>query len=377
MEKKRILIMCNMDNTLYIYRRETVIRLLKEGYDVYVTFPYGDKVEYFKKLGCKYIETKVDRRGVNIFNDLILLKQYISLIKKIKPSCVLTYTIKSNVYGGIAAALNKVQYIANITGLGSAVENGGIMQKITIFLYKIAFRKIKTIFFQNTENMQLFKDKKIAKKAKYRLIPGSGVNLELFKVSEYPEESQPLEFLYMGRVMKEKGVDQYIETAEYIKKKYPDAKFHIIGYCEEAYEERLNKLQELGIIEYHGMQDDVRPFVKRSWCTIHPTYYPEGMSNVLLESAASGRPIITTNRPGCKEIVDDGVNGFLVEAKNTKDLINIVEKFINMPHEEKIKMGLAGRAKVEKTFDRNIVVEAYLEEIERELGHRECIEFAS
>lgn len=277
---------------------------------------------------------------------------------------VLTFTIKPNIYGGFAARINGVPYIANITGLGSAMESKGVMQKIATILYHIAFKKIKTVFFQNTENMKLFENKKIAL-GKHKLIPGSGVNLEEFKLLEYPKEDNGIEFIFIGRVMKEKGIEQYIETAKIIRNKYPKTKFHILGFCEEEYENILDSLSKEGIVEYHGMQKDVRPFIANTHCTIHPTYYPEGMSNVLLESCASGRPIITTDRSGCREIVDDGKNGFMVPIKNTEKLMETVEKFINMSHKDKMQMGLEGRKKVEKEFSRQIVVNAYMEEVEK------------
>lgn len=363
-EKKRVLIICNMDLVLYNFRKEIVHRLLSEGYEVYITFPKGDRVEYFENLGCKFIETKVDRRGINPIKDLKLLKSYNKIMKEIKPNMVLTFTIKPNIYGGMIARHNKIPYIANITGLGSALENKGIIQKITVMLYKIAFKKIKKVFLQNEENMQFFIDKNIAKE-KLKLIPGSGVNLSEFTVFEYPEENKPLEFLFLARVMKEKGIEEYIEMATRIKKKYKDVKFHILGFCEEQYQERLKKLQEENIVQYHGMQKDIRPFIEKSHCTIHPSFYPEGISNVLLESAACGRPVITTNRSGCRETVDDGINGYIVPIKDVDKLTEKVEQFINLPYEDKKKMGLAGRKKVEKEFDRNIVVNAYMKEIKK------------
>ncbi len=359
---KKVLIICNMDIVLYNFRKEIVHRLLKEGYEVYVTFPKGDWAEYFEKLGCKYIETTVDRRGMNPLKDFKLLKSYNRIMKEIKPDYVLTFTIKPNIYGGLAAKHNNIQYIANITGLGSALENNGFAQKLTVMLYKIAFKKLKRVFFQNEENMQFFVNKKIAI-GKHRLIPGSGVNLEEFKIMPYPVQDKPLEFLFIGRVMKEKGIDQYIEMAKRIKQKYSNVIFHILGFCEEEYQDTLKKLQEDGVLIYHGMQKDIRPFMLNSCCTIHPSYYPEGMSNVLLESAASGRPVITTNRSGCRETVDDGISGYIVPIKDIDALTSKVEQFINLPYEEKVKMGQAGRRKVEKEFDRNIVVDAYMEEI--------------
>jgi len=281
----------------------------------------------------------------------------------IRPDVVLTYTIKPNIYGGIACRLFKAPYIANITGLGTAVENKGMLQKIAIILYRIAFKDIKCVFFQNEENRRFFIDNNIAV-GKDRLIPGSGVNLEHFNVLNYPPDDI-VEFAFISRIMKEKGIEQYLEAAEYIKNKYPNTRFHVCGFCEEDYQDRLEEMQSKGIIIYHGMLCDVREILKITHCTIHPTYYPEGMSNVLLESAACGRAIITTNRSGCREIVDDGVSGYLVKQKDSIDLIEKIEQFLALSLEDKKRMGLAGRKKVEKEFDRKIVVDAYMEEIEK------------
>src|SRR5699024_4812051 len=287
---------------------------------------------------------------------------YKKIIKQIEPCVILTYTIKPNIYGALAGRSFNIPVIANITGLGTAVENGGLMQKISIVLYKYAFKDISKVFFQNTENQQFFKKHNLAVE-KHELLPGSGVNLEHFSVLEYPED-ETIEFVFISRIMKEKGIDQYLEAAKYIRKKYPETQFHVLGFCEEDYEEKLNELQKQGIIIYHGMQRDIRKFLKTSHCTIHPTYYPEGMSNVLLESAASGRPIITTNRSGCREIVDDDVTGYLIEPKNLNKLIQTIELFLNLSFPEKKAMGRLGRKKVEKEFNRNIVVESYIYKIQ-------------
>ena len=358
----RILILANNDLGLYNFRKELIEKLLELNYEVYISLPNGNKVEEMIQMGCKFIETDVDRRGTNPIKDLKLIFKYNRIVKDTKPDIILTYTIKPNIYGGISARIKKTPYIANITGLGTALENGGILQKILIYLYKVALKSVKCCFAQNEENLKFLENHKIAK-GKLSLIPGSGVNLEKFRVLNYPDENEPIEFLFISRIMKEKGIDQYIETAEYIRTKYPNTKFHILGFCEQEYETKLKELQDRDIIIYHGRQDDIIPYLEKASCTIHPTYYPEGMSNVLLESCASGRPIITTNRAGCREIVDDGINGYIVEEKNTKDLIEKVEKFLQLTNEERKQMGFAGRKKVEKEFDRKIVVEEYLKEI--------------
>src|SRR5699024_5679329 len=250
-----------------------------------------------------------------------------------------------------------------ITGLGTAVENPGLMQKITVQLYKIAFKKIKTVFFQNKENMQFFINKKIAI-GKHKLLPGSGVNLERFPLLEYPSD-EVVKFVFISRIMKEKGIDYYLEAAKYIKEKYPNTEFHICGFSEEDYTDILTEYEEKGIIIYNGMVRDVREILRITHCTVHPTYYPEGMSNVLLESAASGRPVITTDRSGCREIVDNNINGYLVELKESKELISKIEEFINADNEAKRLMGMEGRKKIESQFDRNIVVNRYLKGIKK------------
>ena len=357
----RVLFLVNHDVVIYNFRLELVERLLKEGHKVIISSPYGERIEDLIALGCEYHEIKIDRHGKNPFKDFALLKKYESTLKRIKPDVVLTFTLKPNIYGAMACGKLQIPCIANITGLGTAVENGGILQKITVFLYRRAFRKIQTIFFQNQENMQFFIDRKIYPE-KHKLLPGSGVNLERFQPLEYPD-TPTVDFVFISRLMKEKGTDQYLDAAEYIHKKYPYTRFHICGFCEKEYKNKLAELQNNDAVIYHGMVKDVRTVLKDTHCTIHPTYYPEGLSNVLLESCACARPIITTDRAGCREVIEDGVNGFVVKQKDSRDLILQIEKFLSLTNSERKKMGLAGREKVEREFDRNIVVKAYLEEI--------------
>lgn len=358
---KKILILANNDIGLYNFRKELLERLLKEKYKVYISLPMGDRVIEMEEMGCHYICTEINRHGMNPFQDFKLLLHYKKIMKEVKPDCVLGYTIKPNIYGAIAADTQKIPFIANITGLGSAVENESIIQKILILLYKFAFRNVKKVFFQNTSNMQFFESKKIAI-GRYGLLPGSGVNLERYQLLDYPD-TEKYKFLFISRIMKEKGIDQYLEAAKRIRDKYMNTEFHICGFCEEEYEGILAKFQEEGTIIYHGLIHDVPDFLKQIHCVVHPTYYPEGLSNVLLEACASGRPIITTNRPGCREVVESEKNGFIVEEKNAEDLYNKIERFILLPDEEKKAMGVFGRKKVENEFNRQIVIEAYMKEI--------------
>lgn len=358
---KKVLFLVNHDVVIYNFRLEIVERLLADGYEVHISSPYGERIDDLDKLGCKYHEIELSRHGMNPAKEMKLIGEYKKLIKEVKPDICFGFTIKPNIYGAIAARGAKVPFVANITGLGTAVENPGLAQKISILLYKYAFRGIQKVFFQNTENQQFFIDHKIAI-GKHDLLPGSGVNLERFSPLPYLDDSTT-EFVFISRIMKEKGIDQYLEAAEYITKKYENVKFHICGFCEAEYEGRLDECVKSGAVNYHGMVLDVKEVLKVTHCTIHPTYYPEGLSNVLLESSACARPIITTDRSGCREVIDDGVNGFVCKQKDSHDLIKQIEKFLELSWEEKKAMGLAGRAKVEKEFDRQIVVEKYVKEL--------------
>lgn len=359
----KILILANNDIGLYNFRKELIDRLIKEKNEVYMSLPNGERVKHLEKLGCIFFETDVDRRGTNPIKDFKLILKYRKILNTIKPDIVLTYTIKPNIYGGLMCRIKNIPYICNITGLGTATENKSIVQKIVFVLYKCALKRVKCCFVQNSENLQFLNDNKLVKETKCKLIPGSGVNLEQYKVLPYPDNIEKIKFLFISRIMKEKGIEQYLEAAKIIKNKYSNIEFHILGFCEQEYEEKLKNLTEDGIISYHGLQKDVIPFLQETSCLIHPSYYPEGMSNVLLEASASGRPVITTNRSGCKEIVEDGKTGYIIEIKNSQQLIDKIEEFLKLSNEQRKQMGLEARKKVEKEFNRNIVIDKYIKEI--------------
>ena len=363
MNKSKVLFLVNHDVVVYNFRLELVERLLMEGYQVWISSPYGKRIDDLKKLGCEYVKVDISRHGMNPVKEFKLLRYYEHIIKKIKPDMVFTYTIKPNIYGAMASRKYNVPCVVNITGLGTAVENGGLVQKITVLLYRLAFTKIQRVYFQNEENKQFFVDRKLAI-GRHGMLPGSGVNLDRFSLLNYPNDKL-VEFAFIARIMKEKGIDNYLEAARIIHKKYPNTIFHVCGFCESEYDGKLQEYVDDGSVIYHGMVRDVREIYRQVHCIIHPTYYPEGLSNVLLEACASGRPIITTDRSGCREVVDDGKNGFIVMQKNTKDLVRVIEKFLALKHDEKIAMGLTGRKKVEEKFDRQIVVEKYMSELEK------------
>jgi len=361
---KKILFLVNHDVVIYNFRLEIVERYIDDGYEVHISSPYGERIDELVALGAKYHEIKMNRHGLNPIKELKILNCYKKLLNEVKPNICLGFTIKPNIYGAIAARKYHIPFVANITGLGTAVETPGIKQKIFIVLYKYAFKNIQRVFYQNEENRQFFLDHNIASD-KGVLLPGSGVNLERYPYRKYPEDGV-IKFAFISRIMREKGIDQYLDTAEEIRKKYGDkVEFHVCGFCEPEYDGRLQEEHKKGTVNYHGMIRDVAGFMGSMHCIIHPTYYPEGISNVLLEACATGRPIITTDRSGCREVVEDGRNGYMIPCQSSGKLIEAVEKFMSLNWEEKETMGRSARETVEERFDRRIVVERYVEEAKK------------
>ena len=361
---RKILILANDTTYTYNLRDEIIERLIKEGYKVIVAakmLHYQDELESF---GVHLIDIQTNRHGTNPLSDILLLIKYYKTLKREKPDLVLTYNIKPNSYGGIACRLTNTRYFPNITGLGTAVENPSFLQIITKKLYKIGVAGACCIFFQNEENKQFFlRHHILGTECKAVLLPGSGVNLKKHLPLEYPKEDT-INFLFVARVMKEKGIEIYLNAAKIIHQKYKNTIFHICGLCDD--EKYLKKLKEAdNYIQYHGEQKNMVPFYSMAHCIIHPSYYPEGMSNVLLEAAAHCRPIITTDRSGCREIVDDGISGYIIPCHSNDMLVDSIEKFLKLSWLEKKMMGKAARQKVEIEFDRQIVVEKYLEEVKK------------
>ncbi|WP_285857716.1 glycosyltransferase family 4 protein [Neobacillus cucumis] len=362
----KILVLANFGMGLYNFRKELLGELINQKKEVYISLPNDEYVPKLKSLGCKFVDSQLERRGTNPIKDVKLLFHYISIIRKIKPDVVLTYTIKPNVYGGLACRVTNTPYITNITGLGTSLENNGVIQKITLYLYKLGLKKASCLFFQNETNLKFFRSQNIIS-SKTKLIPGSGVNLEHHPLEEFPEDQERNNFLFIGRIMKAKGIEELLHAAKTVKNKFPNTQFDLVGSCEENYHEQLVELSKLGIINYHGQQKDIHSFIKKSHATILPSYH-EGTANVLLESASSGRPVLASRVPGCRETFDEDVSGLGFEVRNVDSLVEAIIKFINLPYNQKKAMGIAGRKKMEKEYDRKIVIKAYIDEINNVLG---------
>lgn len=358
---KKILILANNDVGLYNFRKELLEVLIDHGYQVYIALPAGDKVKLLQHIGCILIETPINRRGTNPFTDLKLIFKYLKIMRNVKPDVVLAYTIKPNIYGSIACRMLKIPYINNITGLGSGFINKRLLTRFLVIMYKIAMKKSKMVFFQNSSDMNYMLEHRLVS-GKYMLLPGSGVNLDQFEYASYPPGDKVV-FNFIGRVMKEKGIDEYLMAAKAIRQKYPHTEFNIIGFIEPTephYNELIVEHEAKNYIKYHGFQKDIGSFIKNSHCLIQPSYH-EGMSNVLLESAAVGRALIASDIPGCREVIDN--NGYVFSAGDANDLIDKIERFIRLPYEQKVQMGKISRQKVEREFDRQIVIDSYMQAI--------------
>lgn len=360
---KRILILANFDVGLYKFRKELIQELLNQGNEVYISLPDGELVRSLENMGCKFVNTAVDRRGINPKTDAKLMFFYKKLIKKLHPDLVITYTIKPNIYGGLMCRMLRVPYAVNITGLGTAFQSESAVKKLVTFLYKIALKKAKVVFFENIGNKQTFLDLHILKEKQICVLNGAGVNLAEYPFCEYPSENET-RFLFIGRVMKEKGVDELFEAAERIKKQHSDVFFDVVGPLEDDYKSKLEELVQKGVIVYHGYQKDVKPFIENCHCFVLPSYH-EGMANTLLEAGAMGRPLITSNIHGCLEAVEEGRNGYLAEAKSAESLLGQLEKFLGLSYEERKGMGQASREVVQEKFDKKKVVGKTVREIER------------
>ena len=360
---KRILVLANNDVGLYRFRKDLLAALLGAEHEVYISLPDGGFVSELVQLGCRFIDTPIERRGMNPIHDSKLFHQYRAILKEVKPDLVLTYTIKPNIYGGLACRMAHIPYAVNITGLGSAIENGGWLKKFVLTLYKPALKGARVVFFENAGNRDTLAATGVVPKGRDVVLNGAGVNLEDYPYQPYPQEG-PVRFLFVGRVMHEKGVDELFAAAKRMKQEYGDGvEFHIVGSFEEEYKPLMNELEKAGVVKYHGYQSDMKRFYAMASCVALPSYH-EGMSNVLLEAAASGRPLITSDIPGCREAVESGVSGYLCPAKDADALYEAMRRFVDLPESWRGEMGRRGRERMEQRFSKTAVVAETIKHLE-------------
>lgn len=369
--KPIIALLTNNDDDVYCFRKELIEAIITSGYRMLVSCPDGPKFELMRNLEFIHDKPNIDRRGTNPYSDAKLFNHYWKLFKKYRPSVILTYTAKPNVYGSMAAHMLGIPVINNVTGFGSVLKMSKLKRVIITTLFKKAYRNSSCIMFQNATNMKFAQETGMVNGA-CRLIPGSGVDTDRYPLQKYPDGGDGIDgatvvFNYIGRILHDKGVDDYIEVAKRIKDSRPNTEFNMLGFIEPTeeahYKPLLDELSVKGIINYRGSQKDVKPFITRAHAIIHPSTYGEGMSNVLLENASSGRPIITTDNPGCQETVEDGQTGFIYHGGDVDALEKAVLKFLDLNNSERKSMGEKGREKVKRDFSRKIVIDAYMSKI--------------
>lgn len=350
----KILIITNHSYMLYRFRLELIQELMKT-HEVVLSMPFVGHEDDFKALGVRCIETDVDRRGINPKTDLKLFQTYRQLLKIEQPDMVITYSIKPNIYGGLACTLAGIPYCANVQGLGTAFQKKGLAAFVSV-LYKLAFRKVRTVFFENESNAAIFRKKGIIPAEKQTILHGAGINLDTYSLVPYPN-NEAVHFLYLGRIMKEKGMDELFAATKKLHEKYGSCVvLDLVGfYDDEYYKAQVEQLVLDGIAIFHGFQSEPQPYYAAADCVVLPSYH-EGMSNVLLEAAATGRPVITSNISGCREAVEDGVSGYLCRTKDAESLYEQMCRMADLSPADRQAMGQAGRKKMEREFDKHSVV---------------------
>ena len=362
----KIAIVLNTSWNIYNFRMGLVKSLLEHGYEVTAIAPKDEYTHLLIDAGCNYQEVTMDSRGANAIKDLGLIFELLGIYRRVKPDVILHYTIKPNIYGTLAASILRIPTVNNVCGLGTAFLNKGIVSRIAIGMYKLAFKFPKLVYFQNNDDKQFFEENNIIRNSATHVLPGSGINLAHFKPTE-SVKNKKFTFLLISRLIHDKGIIEYIDAVKYLKEKGIDANFQILGNKDTEHrrgisEDIIKSWVDNNIVEYLGGTDDVRPYINEADCVVLPSYR-EGTPKSLLEAASSAKPIVATNVAGCTNIVQDNVNGLLCNVKDSKDLADKLETMSALPKERLIEMGIESRKIVEQKFDEKIVIDSYLNTI--------------
>ena len=364
--KRKILILTNHSYMLWQFRRELIEELMQTS-TVYLGMPFVGHEEDFKEMGARCIRINLERRGRDPLKDIRLFRTYRAILDKIRPDLVITYSIKPNIYGGLACRIRKIPYFSNVQGLGTAFQTRPLSDLVTQ-MYKTGLRGARKVFFENTENAREFENRKIVSADRQVLLNGAGINLQHFAYQEYPD-NEIFHFLYLGRIMREKGMDELFTAIEQLE---GNRILDLVGFYEDEYEDRVKKLEERGLVRFHGFQADPRPYYAMADCIVMPSYH-EGMSNVNLEAAAVGRPVITTDIPGCREAVEDGVTGLYCQKQDADSLFQAMKEMTELTKAERSTMGLAARRHVERYFDKRDIVAKTCQNIEEAMQRQQQV----
>ncbi|HRU32517.1 MAG TPA: glycosyltransferase family 4 protein [bacterium] len=373
-----MLLVANVSRDLYNFRIGLMRALKSEGFEVIAVAPEDNFSKRFIEEDIRFIPINLKRGGRNPLTELILILKLYEIYKKEKPSLVIHYTIKPNIYGNIASRLAKTKSISVVTGLGSLFVSKSVLQEMVSFLYRFSFKFCDRVFFLNSDDRNYFINRGIVQPEKTVLIKGEGIDTEYFskeKCLNIPEEDNNIVFLLISRMIRDKGIWEFVESARIVKRIYPSTNFWLLGPIDKENPsgitiETIRGWEEKGLVSYLGVADDVRPLICKSDVVVLPSYR-EGIPQSLLEAMSMEKPIITTDSIGCRDVVEDGKNGFLVPVKNPEALADAMIKMIEMTKEEREEMGKYGRNKVLREFDEKIIIRVYLEEIGKILSFQE------
>jgi glycosyltransferase involved in cell wall biosynthesis len=358
-----ILITVNAAWNVLHFRHGLVAEMILDGHSVTVLAPRDDSVAALESLGCKFLPLKMSLKGLNPLQDAKLIRRMRKIFRIERPDVIFSFTIKNNIFGALAARRLGIPFIPNVTGLGTAFLSGSFLELIAGGLYRCAFRNLRVIFFQNQDDRKLFLTRKMVTAQQARLLPGSGIDLNHFVATDYAENKNAPVFLMIARLLRDKGVFEFVAAARKVKSNYPLARFQLLGAVDAANRTAIDlatvmSWEEDGIIDYLGTTDDVRPYIAASHCVVLPSYR-EGAPRTLIEAASMARPVIATDVPGCRSVVEDGETGYLCKVHDGDDLARCIETFMALPSAEMARLGRAGRAKMATSFDQGIVIQAY------------------
>jgi len=361
----KIVIGLNTAWNLVNFRAGLIRALVAQGHEVVAVAPQDDYAAQLKGMGCRFVPLPMDNQGTHPVRDVLLFWRFLKLFLRERPDVYLGYTVKPNVYGSLAAHLLGVNVINNIAGLGAVFIHDGWLVKLVRVLYRVALRKSTKVFFQNADDRDLFIASGLVRAQVAGLLPGSGIDLVRFAPMPLRGDGAlGFRFLLIARMLRDKGVLEYVDAAQILRTRWPQVECCLLGFLDVQNPAAISSDQmkawvQQGHVNYLGVSDDVRSHIADADCVVLPSYR-EGTPRTLLEAAAMGRPIVTTDAVGCREVVDDGKNGFLCKVRNATDLADKMEKMLGLSVEQRLEMGTYGRKKMELEFDEQLVIDQYL-----------------
>ncbi|EMQ2846246.1 glycosyltransferase family 4 protein [Proteus mirabilis] len=361
----KIILSANTSWYIYNFRKNTIIALLNDNHDITVVSTYDDYTSKLINLGVKFKEVYMDKNSKNPIKDFYTIASYRKIFKKINPDIIFNFTPKSNIYSSLAANCNKTRIVNNISGLGNSFTSNRVLTFIVKFLYKLSSKKATKIFFQNNDDLEFFINNSITSLEKAERIMGSGVDINRFYYCT--PNTKTTTFILSARLLISKGVQEYLDAAKFLKKKYHNTNYLILGFTDDNNKDYIKsdiikKYEDEKIIKFLGKNDKIEKILEQADCIVLPSYYKEGVPKTLLEGASMGKIIITTNLPGCKDTIIDGINGFFCDVKSSSSLIEKMEKVILMPYNDKLRMSINSRKKAESEFDEKIIIDKYINE---------------